>query len=438
MVSREIGCVSTRDEVEVLAAPTETPRPDADGHPRWRVTLYTMWVAQLCAMIGFAFVMPFIPFYVRELGVPESRVPVWAGLLTSGTGLTMSIAAPLWGHVADRYGRKLMVQRAMFGGAVILSAMAYVRDVKQLLGLRIMQGAITGTVSASIALVSSVTPLARMGFALGLMQTAVFAGNSVGPYLGGIAAEQFGYRTPFLVTGGLLITGGLLVLFGAKERFTRPPAGEQGEHSVPKLLASLKRIVTAPGVLVLLMVYTMMNLSGSFVQPIFPLFVEQVSGESEQAAYETGLLLMVGGFSAALASVTAGRMSDRYGHKLVLVCCALFGGVVCFPHLVVRDLNHLLILRALAGLGSGGMAPAMNAMIATTVPRQSLGKAYGLTTTAGAFGWALGPMLGGVAASQLGLRAPFAIMGCLLLLLAWMAQRAVGKPQETSQHDLEE
>jgi DHA1 family multidrug resistance protein-like MFS transporter len=404
----------------------QAARPETDGHPGWRVTLYTMWVAQLCAMIGFAFVMPFIPFYVRQLGVPEARVPVWAGLLTSGTGLTMSIVAPLWGHVADRYGRKLMVQRAMFGGAVILSAMAYVRDVKQLLGLRIMQGAVTGTVSASVALVSSVTPLARMGFALGLMQTAVFAGNSIGPYLGGIAAEQFGYRTPFLVTGGLLILGGLLVLFGAKERFTRPQTEDQEEHSFWKVLASLKRIATAPGVLVLLIVYTMMNFSASFVGPIFPLFVEKVAGRPGQAAYETGLLLMVAGFSGALASVMAGRLSDRYGHKLVLVCCAVFAGIVCFPHLVVRDMNHLLVLRALAGLGAGGMSPAMNAMIATTVPRQSLGKAYGLTTTAGAFGWALGPLLGGVAAAQLGLRAPFAIMGCLLLLLAWVAQRAVG------------
>ena len=414
------------DELLEEQARQEAAR-EVDGHPGWRVTLYTMWVAQLFAMIGFAFVMPFMPFYVRQLGVPESRVPIWAGLLTSGCGLTMSVAAPLWGHLADRHGRKLMVQRAMFGGAVILSAMAYVRNVRQLLGLRIVQGAVTGTVSASIALVSSVVPMASMGFALGMMQTAVFVGNSIGPYLGGIAAEQFGYRIPFLVTGGLLISGGVLVLIGAKERFTRPAGGsEEAANSFWDMLTSFYEIATAPGVLILLFVYTLMNLSNSFVGPIFPLFVEKVTGTPEKAAASaTGLLLMVSGFTAALASVAAGRLSDRHGHKLVLVCCSVFAGLVCFPHVAARNMDQLLFLRALAGLGAGGMAPAMNAMIATAVPRRNLGKAYGLTTTAGAFGWAIGPFLGGVAATQFGLRAPFAIMGCLLLGMALVAQRGI-------------
>jgi len=396
----------------------DTARLQAEGRPHWRVTLYTMWVAQLCAMIGFAFVMPFIPFYLRELGLRSDReLRIWSGMLSSGTGLTMSLVAPLWGHLADRYGRKLMVQRAMFGGAAVLSLMAYARNAGELLGLRILQGAITGTVSASVALVSSVTPMASMGFALGLMQTAVFAGNSVGPYLGGIFAEHYGYRTPFLVTGGLLVFGGLLVLLGAKEQFRRPT---QEEHEAG---TTLRQVLGSPGMLSLLLVYTMMNLSGSFVGPIFPLFVEQVTGAHDRAAAsDTGLLLMVMGFTAALASVTAGRMSDRYGHKRVLVACTVFAGLICFPHVAARNLEQLLWLRALAGLGVGGLSPAMNAMIASAVPRHSLGKAYGLTTTASALGWGIGPALGGLAAAQFGLRVPFAIMGCLLLTMALVAQ----------------
>ncbi len=405
---------------------------EADGHPRWRVTLYTCWVAQLCAMIGFAFVMPFIPFFVRELGVTERDVPIWAGMLTSGSGITMMLSAPVWGYLADRYSRKLMVQRAMFGGAVILSSMAFVRNVRQLLGLRVLQGAFTGTVSASVALVSSVTPMARMGFALGLMQTAVFAGNSIGPYIGGIAAEHYGYRTPFLITGGLLMTGGMLVLIGAKERRATAshepalPGGTWWEQLVA-FIGSFLAILRSPGVLVLLSVYTMINLSGSFVGPIFPLFVEQVADLPGKAAEATGFLLMVSGLTAALASIVAGRLSDRYGHKLVLVCCAVFGGVVCIPHVWAQNMSQLTLLRALAGIGGGGIAPAINAMVATSVPRRNLGKAYGLTTTAGACGWVIGPLLGGIAATAFGLRIPFAIMGALLFCMALLAQFAVHK-----------
>jgi len=344
---------------------------------------------------------------------------MWAGLLSSGTGLTMALTAPLWGHVADRYSRKLMVQRAMFGGAVVLSSMAYVQSAGQLLSLRIVQGGITGTVSASIALVSSVAPRAAMGFALGMMQTAVFVGNSIGPYLGGKFAESYGYRTPFLVTGGMLLAGGVLVLFGAKERFTRPT--QEHENG-----GTLREVLATPGLRPLLVVFTMMNLSGSFVGPIFPLFVEQVTGAHDRAAASaTGLLLMVMGFAGALAAVVGGRLSDRYGQKRVLIACTILTGLVCFPHVAARNLGDLIWLRVLAGLGAGGTMPAMNAMIAATVPRHSLGKAYGLTTTASALGWGMGPFLGGVAAAQFGLRVPFAIMGCLLLCMALVAQRAV-------------
>lgn len=384
-----------------------------DGDPRWRVTLYTMWVAQLFAIMGFSFVMPFIPFYIRELGVRDPKlIPIWAGMIVTGSGVTMSLMAPLWGWVADRYGRKLMVERAMFGGVVILSAMAFVRNAQQLLALRVLQGAVTGTVAATVALISSVVPTASLGYSLGLIQMAVFTGNSLGPYVGGLAAEHVGYRVPFLMTGGLLLVAGLLVLFGARERFTRP---DPRHHSTR---ASLRGILRAPGVLTLLATYTMMNLSGSFVGPIFPLFVEQIVGDRGRAASETGLILAVTGVTSALSAAMVGRVSDRIGHRWMLALCVAFAGLASLPQAAAGTVGQLLIMRAIFGLGAGGMVPAMNAMVAVVVPRHSLGQAYGITTMASALGWALGPMIGGWAASALGLRAPFVIMGSLLTVLA--------------------
>jgi DHA1 family multidrug resistance protein-like MFS transporter len=416
------------DEQEVTVQPAALERKPAasatDGNPGWRVTLYTMWVAQLMAMIGFAFVMPFIPFYIRdELGVSDARmVPIWAGLLGTGSGIMMSVVAPLWGWVADRYGRKLMVQRAMFGGAVILALMAYVRNVHQLFVLRIVQGAFTGTVSASIALISSVVPVAYMGFSLGLMQMSVFTGNSLGPLIGGAVAQRFGYRLPFLVTGGLLFAAGLLVLFGAKERFRRPSAEEH------RAAGSIKDILAGPGVIVLLSVYTLTNLSGSLVGPIFPLFVEQLNGAAGRAASLTGIIMAVTGITSAVAAIVVGRMSDRFGHKPVFVICTALTGFTCLPQAAAHSVTQLLIIRAIFGIGAGGMAPAMNAMVASLVPRNRLGQAYGITTTFSALGWAIGPMLGGWAAAALGLRVPFVIMGGMLILLAGVAQKGVRIP----------
>ena len=414
-----------REEPQLAARPADPgAHVGQDGIPGWRVTLYTMWVAQLFAMVGFSFVMPFIPFYIRDLGVTDLRsVAIWAGLIGTGSGLTMSIVAPMWGWVADRYGRKLMVQRAMFGGAVILALMGFVRNVHQLLALRVIQGAFTGTVSASIALVSTVVPTAHMGFSLGLMQMSVFTGNSLGPLIGGTVAEHFGYRLPFFVTGGLLFTAGVLVLFGAKERFRRPTPEEHAASG------SIRDILAGPGVLVLLSVYTLINLSGSVVAPIFPLFVEKLNGNAGQAASATGLIMAVTGIMSAIAAMVVGRISDRVGHKPVFVICTALTGITCLPQAAAHSVGQLLIMRAVFGIGAGGMAPAMNAMVATLVPRNRLGQAYGITTTFSALGWATGPILGGWAAAAFNdLRVPFYIMGCMMIVLALVAQKGVRAP----------
>lgn len=394
---------------------------ETDGDPHWRVTLYAAWIAQLFSIMGFSFVMPFFPFYIQQdLGVTDPRqVPIWAGVLASSSGIAMTVTAPVWGMLADRYGRKLMVQRSMFGGAIVLGLMGMVHTVEQLLILRILQGAVTGTISASVALVSSVTPRKRMGYSLGLMQMAVFTGSSLGPWLGGAMADRYGYRAPFAATAGLLLLGGFLVLFGARERFKRPAPHEL------RATASIRSLVSLPGVATLLGIYFMLNLSGSIVGPIFPLFVEKLMGTSDRAASTTGMLLAVGGIVAAVAAVTVGRSSDRLGHRRVLVLTTGFLGLFCFPQALAQTIPQLLGIRVLASIASGGMSPAVNALMASICPRNCLGRVYGLTTAASSVGMSIGPSVGGWMAAAAGLRLPFVVMGSLLLLLAVMVSRRV-------------
>ena len=404
-------------EESTSAAESPARDPEIHGDPRWRVTLSVMWVAQLCSIMGFSFVMPFMPFFVRELGVTEKMVPVWAGLTGSGAGIAMSIMGPIWGFVADRHGRKLMVQRAMFGGAIVLALMGMTQNVYQLLGLRILQGSITGTVPASIAMISSVVPRNRLGSSLGLMQMAVFVGGSIGPYIGGIVADRYGYRIPFGVTAALLFTGGILVFFGAKERFV-PPSKEERAASAP-----LRVLLRTPLIMSLLGVFFTMNLSMSLVMPIFPLFVEEIVGTPQKAASETGVLLAVTGVAAAFSALMAGRLSDRVGHKTMLFACTFLAALLSFPHFFAQSIAQLVFLRILFGLAAGGMVPAMNALVANTVPRTNIGQAYGFTTTASALGWATGPAIGGLAASAFGYRWPFVIMGGLLVFAALAQKR---------------
>ncbi len=389
--------------------PTTPPPPNDQP---WQMTLYVMFAAQLLSIIGFAFSLPFLPFYIRELGVTEERlVPYWAGILAASASLVMVFFSPLWGWVADRYGRKPMVTRAMFGGAVITFAMGLVENIWQLLGLRMLSGALTGTISASVALVSTAVPRANLGFALGLMQVAVFLGMTLGPWIGGLLADSAGYRPTFMVGGGILLLGGLLVLFGARERFCRP------SKTALRKSDSMVSLLKYDGFPAMLALFFFFNCSVHFVMPILPLFIETLCepGRADVAS-TTGMLLAVSGGTAALGAAGIGYLSDRIGYKPVLTASLVLATICLVFHGLAQSITHLVWLRIFYGLAVGGILPTMNALVGQLVPPESYGKAYGLASSMICLGMAAGPYFGGMMASAWGYRWPFAAVGVIVAL----------------------
>src|SRR5262245_16805626 len=193
------GAVQAPAASAALAAPAVAARPIRPRRSRWRRLVsplampawervtWTAALTQFFTMIGFGLSMPFIPLYVQALGVRErSEVALWSGVLAGSAALSMACIAPVWGALSDRYGRKPMLVRSMIGGAVVIAAMGFVGDVWQLLGLRIIQGAVTGSQAAAAALVAGIVPAGDAGFALGLIATSVQVGNTVGPAIGGV------------------------------------------------------------------------------------------------------------------------------------------------------------------------------------------------------------------------------------------------------------
>ena len=393
-----------------LLSPQTSIAPDS-AQP-WRTTLSVMFAAQLLSIVGFAFSLPFLPFYIRELGVTEERmVPYWAGILAASASLVMVFFSPLWGWVADRYGRKLMVERAMFAGAVITFAMGLVENVRQLLGLRILSGAMTGTIPASIALVSTAIPKANLGFALGLMQVAVFLGMTLGPWIGGLLADAIGYRITFMSGGAVLLVGGLLVLAGARERFSRPAETPSQKSDG---MISLLRYRGFPAMLVLFFFF---NCSVHFVVPVLPLFIETLCEPGcADVASTTGMLLAVSGGMAALSAGGIGYLSDRIGYKPILTASLVLATACLVSHGLAQSIAHLVWLRIFYGLAVGGILPTMNALVGQLVPPPNYGKAYGLASSMICLGMAAGPYLGGIMASAWGYRWPFAVVGVIVAL----------------------
>ena len=182
----------------------------------------------------------------------------------------MFLTSPLWGLLADRIGRKPMVMRAQFGSAVILSLAGLSPNIYFLIGARFLQGALSGTVAAASALVAAMTPRDRLPFAMGMLLLAVYGGNTIGPALGGVMADAFGFQATFFITGGLLVLGGVIVLLFVKEDFKRPEPG-QGSS-----LKDLAHLAVSREILPLLLVIAALNLGPGMMSPIIPLFIAEL------------------------------------------------------------------------------------------------------------------------------------------------------------------
>lgn len=396
---------------------------DAGRNISWQRNLYALWIAQFLTIIGFSLRTPFLPFFLEDLGATSfSSQALWSGIINAGGALVMAGSAPLWGVVADRYGRKPMVLRAMFFGSFTIGLMSLATSPWHLLILRFIEGGFTGTVAASTTLVASTTPKYRMGFALGMMQMAVFSGSSIGPLFGGLLADFVGYRETFVLAGSMLMIGALIVLFLVHEDFTRPAPRAKGEAvSGPKLTT----LLLGGAIFGMVGVMFAVRASTSAIQPIMPLYVKQLTESAGSVATLSGATLGVAGLTSAIAAVFLGRLADKIGHKVILTASALAVGLLYFPMAVAQSPAQLIVMNALLGIAAGGVMPSANAIVANLTPRQRRGAVFGFTAAVTSVGAFIGPLGGAGLAAAVDIRYVFVVTGVLMVLAGTWVLRIV-------------
>ncbi|MBM3134817.1 MAG: multidrug efflux MFS transporter [Chloroflexi bacterium] len=381
--------------------------------PTWQRNLYVIWVAELVAIAGFSVAMPFLPYYVQDLGITdEAQVALWSGLLFSGQAITMGIFAPIWGSLADRFGRKLMVERAMFAGAILMAAMGFARSVQELLLLRILQGCLTGTVAAATTLVASTVPRHKAGYSLGLLQMAVYVGASAGPMLGGLVADAFGYRVAFWVTGALLFVGGWLVVFFVQEEFQ--PVRREGS-AAGDFVRGLRLVVSSKSLQAAFAVRLLSRLGDRLLVPLLPLFIASLL-TGGQVASIAGLVVGLAAASSAVGAVVLGRVSDRLGQRRVLIASTLAAAAFYVPQFFVTSVVQLALLQAATGLALGGTIASVSAAMAALAPEGRQGAVYGVDASMVSAANAIGPMAGAMLAAAVGLRPTFLCVAGVFVL----------------------
>lgn len=388
----------------------------------WKRSFYVIWFAELIAIAGFNTTTPIIPLFLRDLGVTDpGRLNYWNGLSQSASALALALLAPVWGSLADGYGRKPMILRAMFGGAVLISLMALTTSPWQVFVLRTLQGCVTGTVAAATVYVAALVPKEEAGYRLGLLQMAIFLGSSIGPLFGGIVADAAGPRMNFLATGAILAISGFLVLRFAEEEFVPSPRpGSILRNAVPDLSPALRN----PALAALLLVTFSVQFAGAIAVPILPLVILHMAGSESGVGTLSGLIIGAGSLAAALAAAAVGRVSGRVGYGRTLLGCV--GGAFVFYLLqgFARTPAQLLWFRTGAGIFLGGTLPSVNALIARLCDPGKQGSTYGLSSSVSSAGMALGPAVGAVVASSAGYPFVFFTASAILLGTGLIVVRA--------------
>ncbi|MGB9776993.1 MAG: MFS transporter [Anaerolineae bacterium] len=386
--------------------------------PSWQQNLWAIWFAEFASIIGFSSLLPILPFYVQKLGVTSpDAVKFWSGMIFSAHAVTMAVMAPIWGSLADRYGRKPMVERAMFGGALVIGLMSLAQRAPQLALLRALQGMLTGTVAAANTLVASTAPRDRVGYAMGLLQMAIYLGSSIGPLLGGFIADQLGFHATFLTTSALLLAGGLMVAFRVHEDFSPPPRSEKSVGTT--LWSNLHLVFSSLPLVSVLGIRFLMRLAARALSPMMPLVVQSLA-PAGAAATLSGLVQGANSAAGAAGAILLGRLSDRWGERRVLMLCALGSATLHIPQYFVRDVSTLTLLQAGSGFVMGGTITALSATLAALAPPGRQGTVYGVESTVTSVANAVGPMLSTALAVAGGLRMPF-LGAATLFALAGLA-----------------
>lgn len=383
----------------------------------WKRNLIVLGAAQFLTMVGFSLYMSFIPYYIQEIsGVSDDAAMSWAAAFQTGGAISMMIAAPIWGSLADRYGRKMMLMRAMAAGSIMAFLMGIAQSPAQILVIRVIQGGFSGTAAAAMTLVATSTPEASLGRALGMVQMIQFSSHAVGPVLGGLAADAFGYRAVFPMASAMMLISLVAVIFFVREN--KESIAPRKKRERVRLGRGMLTRTIGVDALILIAALAGTSLAASIISPVLAMYIKSLAPGSSRLATLAGTLSSISSITASVAALGIGYVGDRFGQKRTLVACCLGVAAVAIPQAFVSTAAQLAVLRAVHGVFTGGIMPTANALLTQSTPPEKRGSVLGLSSGAQSGGRAIGPSIGAAAASGWGMGSAFLLDGSLYLILS--------------------
>ncbi|VVP55186.1 MFS transporter [Pseudomonas fluorescens] len=399
----------------------------------WRRNLAVCVFGSFTTLVSLSMLLPFLPLYVQQLGVTnQADVVQWSAVAFGATFFGTAMTAPLWGRLADRFGRKPMLVRAAIGMAIVMSLIGLARDVTDLVVLRLIAGLIGGYASASIVMIGSQVPREKAGWALGVLSTGALSGNLIGPLVGGFLPQWVGIRGTFFVGGAMIALAAITTIVLIREDFNRQSDGSRRTDNT-QTPADRSRWPVIGALLLTAMMVLLANMS---IEPIITVYIGHLGVVFDEQARIAGVVMACSALGSILTAAKLGALADRVGSWNVIIGCLLVTGLVMVPQAYVTQWWQLALLRGLMGMSIAGLLPAIAKLIRHSVQEHNTGKILGYLQSAQFSGQVIGPLIGGQIGAHFGLHQVFLVTGALLVLCAavngWVKNRFHAMPVVTA------
>lgn len=388
----------------------------------WKRNLIVCWFGMFVTNIGLSQIAPVLPIYIKHLGIHNTAsIEQFSGIAFGINYIVLAIFSPIWGHLADKVGRKPMLLRSSLGMSIIIFSMGLVQNVYQLIGLRILQGAVAGYSTACTTLIATQTDKEHAGWALGSLATASIGGSLLGPMIGGYLEESFGLCNVFFLVGALVMVAFITTVFFVKESFNKEDKKVLSAKEVWNLIPDTNIIIT------LFVTAFILTLALYSIEPIITVYVAQLSNNSSHVALISGMAFSAAGLASIIAAPRLGRLSDKIGPQKVMLAALLLAGIIFIPQAFVSNPWQLMGLRFVLGLATAGLTPSINTLIKKLTPDSLTGRIFGFSMSAQYLGVFSGSILGGQVSACFGIRYVFFITSSLLLFNALWVYSTVYK-----------
>ncbi|QYY28787.1 MFS transporter [Cupriavidus pinatubonensis] len=378
----------------------------------WKRNLAVATFGSFTTLVSLSMLLPFLPLYVEQLGITaQNEIVQWSGVAFGVTFLATAVTAPLWGRLADRFGRKPMLVRAAVGMAIVMSMIGLAHNIYELVALRFAAGLIGGYASAATVMIGTQAPAERAGWALGVLSSGALVGNLVGPLVGGLLPNLIGIRGTFFAGGAMISVAALMTIFLVREDF-RPPAKRPASHQA---MADRHERSSRVPLVALLVTATMVLFSNMSIEPIITVYIGQLGVPRAQLSTIAGIVMASSALGSVLTASRLGALADRLGAWRVIIGCLVATAVVMIPQAFVTNWWTLAILRGLMGMTIAGLLPAIGKLVRQATKEHQSGKMLGYLQSAQFAGQVTGPLIGGQIGVHVGMRAVFFVTSAVLL-----------------------